>query len=67
MDKYLYRDILVFELFPFMAAKYSFDCVLHQDNDANQLSGLCKAILIEININWVSKFYFISKTKTVKI
>ena len=53
MDKYLFRDILVFELFPFMAAKYSLDSVLHQDNDAKHISGLCKAILIENNINWV--------------
>ena len=33
MDKFLYRDILVFDFFLFMAAKFDFDCILHQDND----------------------------------
>ena len=41
-----------------MAAKYNFACILHQDNDTQHLSGLCKAILIENNINWVKIFYW---------
>ena len=53
MDAALYRDILVFDFFPFMAAKYNFDCVLHQDNDGKHASKLCKAVLTENNINWV--------------
>ena len=40
MDRYLYRDILL-EFFPFMAAKYDFNCVIHQDNDAKHTSELC--------------------------
>ena len=53
MDKYLFRDILVFEIIPFMSAKYNFDCILHQDNDAEHLSGICKKILLENDIRWV--------------
>ena len=67
MDKYLYREIQVFKLFPFMAAKYNFACVLHQDNDALHLSGLCKAISMENNINWVKIFYlYLNNWKTIE-
>jgi hypothetical protein len=40
MDAALYRDILVFDFFPFMAAKFDFDCILHQDNDGKHTSKL---------------------------
>ena len=53
MDRYLYRDILLFEFVPFMAAKYDFDCVLHQDNDAKHTSALCREIFKENKKNWV--------------
>ena len=67
MDKYLFRDILVYVFFPFLAAKYSFDSVLLQDNDAKHLSRLSNAILMENNINWVQKFYLVFKTNSGKI
>ena len=35
MDGPLYREILAFDFFHFMAAKFDFDCILHQDNDSN--------------------------------
>ena len=54
MDALLYRDILVFDFFPFMAAKFNFDCILHQDNDGKHASNLCKAILKDNDINWVT-------------
>ena len=67
MDKYLYREILVFKLFTFMAAKYNFACVLHLDNDAKHLSGLCKAILMDNNINWVKILYlYLNNWKTIE-
>jgi hypothetical protein len=53
MDASLYRDILVFDFFPFMAAKFDFDCILHQDNDGKHTSKLCKSILNDNNIKWV--------------
>ena len=55
----MYRDILVFELFPFMAAKYSFDCVLHQDNDAKRIiTDISKVIEIVLQRDggWLSRF-----------
>ena len=59
MDQYLYRDILVFDFFPFMAGAYNdFDCYLHQDNDGKHASKLCKQVLSDYNIKWVSKFLF---------
>ena len=54
MDRYLYRDILVFDFFPFMAGAYNdFDCYLHQDNDGKHASKLCRDVLNDNNINWV--------------
>lgn len=64
MDGPLYRDILAFDFFPFMAAKFDFDCILHQDNDSKHGSKLCKAILKDNNIKWVffnNKCVFLSK------
>ena len=49
-----------------MAAKYNFVCVLHQNNDSKHL-GLCKAILMENNINWVKIFYlYLNNWKTIE-
>ena len=53
MDASLYRDILVFDFFPFMAAKFDFDCILHHDNDGKHTSKLCKSVLNDNNIKWV--------------
>jgi hypothetical protein len=53
MDAILYREILVFDFFPFMAAKYNFDCILHQENDGKHTSYICTAALEESKILWV--------------
>ena len=54
----LYREILLFDFFPFMAATFNFDCILHQDNDGKHTSLICKAVLKENDIKWV--FIFIN-------
>ena len=36
-----------------MAAKYNFDCILHQDNDGKHTSYICTATLNENNVPWV--------------
>ena len=40
-----------------MAAKFDFDCILHQDNDGKHTSKLCKEALKEANINWVFQYF----------
>jgi hypothetical protein len=56
MDAELYREILVFDFFPFMAAKFNFDCIVHQDNDGKHTSNMCTAALNENNVPWVRNF-----------
>ena len=53
MDSVLYKEVLVYYLFPFIAGKYNFDCILHQDNDSKHHSVLCWSFLEENGINWV--------------
>ena len=64
MDAKLYREILGDYLFPFMAAKFNFDCVLHQDNDPKHTSRLIRTFLDVNEINWVS-FILFKKNKTL--
>ena len=59
MDSNLYHEILVFDFFPFMAAHFDFDCVLHQDNDAKHGSKLCRDILKNNQIKWVCIIYIL--------
>ena len=60
MDKFLYQDIILRNFYPFMAAKYDLNCILHQDNDPKHLSKVCTDALAENGIKWV-KIFFILK------
>ena len=40
-----------------MAAKFDFDCILHQDNDGKHTSKLSKEALKEANKNWVFQYF----------
>ena len=46
MDADTYNQIMHEFLFPFIADKYDFNIVLHQDNDPKHTSRKCKSIVI---------------------
>ena len=58
MDADLYREILLDYLFPFMASKYDFDCILLQDNDPKHSSVKCRSVFSENDIKWVNFCFF---------
>jgi hypothetical protein len=53
MNAKLYKEILGDFLIPFMASKYDFNCILHQDGDPKHTSKMCKDYLDRNQINWV--------------
>ena len=46
-----------------MAAKFDFDCILHQDNDGKHTSKLCKEALKQANINWLFQYFRVRNNK----
>lgn len=64
MDAKLYREILFDYLFPFIAEKYDFNIKLHQDNDPKHTSKLCRAVLSDNDIIWVTILKFSKKILT---
>ena len=69
MKRWKEGEILVFDFFPFMAAKYNFDCFLHQDNDGKHTSNICTASLNENNVPWVRNFghFYLRKSWLFKL
>ena len=59
MDSNLYKEILGSFLFPFIATKYDFNCILHQDGDPKHNSQLCTSYLLDNNVNWVNSKYIV--------
>jgi hypothetical protein len=53
MDRFLYREILQQRLFPFIAKKFNYRAILHQDNDSKHSSRICINALKDMNIPWV--------------
>lgn len=53
MDKNLYKEIIEYYFYPFVAEKYNYTAYLHQDNDPKHTSALCMTSLIDSGINWI--------------
>ena len=49
----MYREIIQKQLFPFVAKKFNYRSILHQDNDAKHSSKICTEALKDLNIQWV--------------
>jgi hypothetical protein len=53
MDRFLYREIPKQRLLPFIAKKFNYKAILHQDNDSKHSSRICINALKDMNIPWV--------------
>jgi hypothetical protein len=53
MDQYLYQEILLRYLYPWILRVYEGRCYVHQDNDPKHRSRLCMTTCFRYGINIV--------------
>lgn len=53
MDSELYKQIIEDYMFSFIASKYNYTAVIHQDNDTKHSSLICRDALNNLGLIWV--------------
>jgi hypothetical protein len=66
MDSFLYKEIIDDHLFPFVAEKFNYKTILHQDNDSKHSSKLCRKSLRDLRIPWVTIYYLTNFSVKIK-